>query len=587
MMFFDASVHSEMATIQKRKSHGQTYWYIVESRRVNGKPRPITLAYLGKAEDLLSRLDNQKKFDVKSYSHGDTFSLCKAAEELSIIEIINKYVTPTKKGTKPIRDQLTVGASLLLAAIGRACRPTSKMGWHDWAEGTSLEISLNQSMKKLDSQHFWDQMNTIPEDAIEKIESEIVKKLVEVSGIKLESLFFDTTNFFTYIDSANERCDLPQRGHNKQKRFDLRQVGMALLVSKDGQLPLFHKTYEGNKNDSKVFNENFQNLSARLKAITNDIADLTIVFDKGNNSKENFKEIDNSPGLHYVAGLVSSHFKDLIEEANKNFQTMTIDGEEIPIYRVKKQVWGNERTCVITVSQQLKDGQIQGIHQHLDKKYKVLNELKNQIESPKSRKSFSKEELTDRLNKIIRGQFIDEILKYEIIKLNDQKISFSYNLDHEAFDWLKNNILGRKIHTTNRHNWSNEEICLAYRGQANVEFAFRNLKNPFHTAIRPQFHWTDQKIKVHFLICIIGYLLTSYLYWKIKPVRPARYSMNKMMEDLKTIRLTSFIEQKDGKGLPKTDYKLEKIKPELRPIADTLTIDAKKFKIKLPLVVYK
>jgi hypothetical protein len=63
--------------------------------------------------------------------------------------------------------------------------------------------------------------------------------------------------------------------------------------------------------------------------------------------------------------------------------------------------------------------------------------------------------------------------------------------------------------------------------------------------------------------------------------------MNKMMEDLKTIRLTSFIEQKDGKGLPKTDYKLEKIKPEFRPIADALSIDPKKFKIKLPLVVYK
>ncbi len=576
-----------MATLQKRKSHGQNYWYIVESRRVNGKPRPITLAYLGKAEDLLSRLDNQKSFDVKSYTHGDTFSLCKVAEELSIVDIINKHIAPTKSGGKQTRDELTVGASLLLAAIGRACRPTSKMGWHKWAEGTSLEISLSQSLTKLDSQHFWDQMSTVADAAIEKIESEIVKKLVDQSGIKLDSLFFDTTNFFTFIDSMNEHCDLPQRGHNKQKRFDLRQIGMALLVSKDGQLPLFHKTYEGDKNDSKTFNENFQNLAARLKNIANDIADVTIVFDKGNNSNENFKEIDNCEGLHYVAGLDSSHFKDLIEEANKNFQTMTIEGEDIPVYRIKKEVWGKERTCVVTDSKQLKEGQIQGIHQHLEKKYKVLGELKKQIEATRSRKSFTEEDLTDRLKKIIHGQFINEILKFEIIKLENQKISFTYGLDIEAFEWLKNNILGRKIHTTNRHTWTNEEICLAYRGQANVEFAFRNLKNPYHTAVRPQFHWTDQKIKVHFLICIIGYLLTSYLYLKIKAVRPTQYSMNKMMEDLKTIRLTSFIEQKDGKGLPKTDYKIEKIKSELRPIADALSIDSKKFKIKLPLVVYK
>ena len=83
---------------------------------------------------------------------------------------------------------------------------------------------------------------------------------------------------------------------------------------------------------------------------------------------------------------------------------------------------------------------------------------------------------------------------------------------NNAFEWLKENILGRKIHTTSRHNWTNEEICLAYRGQSTVESAIRNLKNPFHMAVRPQFHWTDQKIKVHYLICILSYLMTSYVY---------------------------------------------------------------------------
>ena len=586
--FVTAIVYSEMATLQKRKSHGQIYWYIVESRRVNGKPRPITLAYLGKAEDLLSRLNNSKAFDVKSYSHGDTFALCQAAEELDVINIINKHIPNGKDGTRPTRDNLTVGASLVLAAAGRVCRPTSKMGWYNWCESTSLEISLSQQFAKLDSQHFWDQMNFVPDTAIELIENDLVKKLVETGGIQLDSLFFDTTNFFTYIDSMNEHCELPQRGHNKQKRFDLRQVGMALLVSREDQFPLFHKTYEGNKNDFTTFSETFQSLSSRLKSIANNFSDITLVFDKGNNSKENFKQIDECSDLHYVAGLVGSHFKDLIEEANKNFQTMTIAGEDVPVFRIKKDIWGQQRTCVVTVSEQLKEGQIQGIQQHLKKKYKTLDQLKKSLESPKARKFYSKDELQERLSQIIRGQFIDEILKFETIELVNGKWSFTYSIDDEAFIWLKENILGRKIHATNRHNWSCEEICLAYRGQSKVESVFRNLKNPYHMAVRPQFHWTDQKIKVHFLICILGYLLTSYAYSKIKAVRPKQYSMHKMMEDLKTIRLASFIEQKDGtKGLPKIDYRLEKMKKELKPIADALGIDSKKFKIKLPLVVYK
>ncbi|MDF1561324.1 MAG: IS1634 family transposase, partial [Bacteroidales bacterium] len=59
-----------MATIQSKTTKGYKYWYIVESRRVNGKPRPIVLAYLGKAEDLLKRLQGNLSFKLKSYSHG-------------------------------------------------------------------------------------------------------------------------------------------------------------------------------------------------------------------------------------------------------------------------------------------------------------------------------------------------------------------------------------------------------------------------------------------------------------------------------------------------------------------------------------
>ena len=336
-----------------------------------------------------------------------------------------------------------------------------------------------------------------------------------------------------------------------------------------------------------TFKENFEDLSERLKSIANNMSDITLVFDKGNNSKENFSKIDSCENFYYVAGLVSSYFKDIIQKANDNFETMVIEGEDIPVYRVKKEIWGVERTCVVTVSKQLKEGQIRGIEQHLIKKYKILDKLKRSIESSRSRLKLSREDLIGRLEKIIRSQFIDEILKFEIIHLENCKPSFRYYIDQESYEHLKNNILGRKIHVTNRHDWSNEEICLAYRGQSKVESVFRNLKNPFHAAIRPQYHWTDQKIRVHFLSCIIGYLLTSYTYSKIKAVRPEQYSINQMMEDLKLIRLTSFIEQKKGsRGLPKVDFKLEKIKNEIKPIANCLGIDSKSIKIKLPLVIY-
>src|SRR3990172_9275694 len=112
-----------MATLQKRRSRGHVYWSIVESRRINGKPRPVMLTYLGRAEDLLKRLTEGIPQMVRSYSHGAVAALLHLAEELQVVDLINRHLPdPSKK----VRDGFIVGASLLLSALGRACQPTSK-----------------------------------------------------------------------------------------------------------------------------------------------------------------------------------------------------------------------------------------------------------------------------------------------------------------------------------------------------------------------------------------------------------------------------------------------------------------------------
>jgi transposase len=570
-----------MAFLAHRVSRGKKYWSIVESRRVNGKPRQVILEYLGTADTLLQRLEDNSKVNISSYSHGDTAALLTQAQELDIVNIINKHVPAGASGKKTMRDGITVGASFLMAAIGRACHPTSKMGWYDWCKTTSLEYCLKSSFKKLDSQHFWDQMDALPEDAIPLIEEEIVTRLLETYDVPLDTLLYDTSNFFTFIDSSNERCSLPKRGKSKQKRYDLRQIGMALLVSRKHQLPLFHKTYEGNKNDYTVFSETLGELSSRLNNITAQLKDVTLVFDKGNNSKENFKELA-SQEIFYVAGLVPSHFKKLIEEANRNFQPIPIGDEEVPAWRVKTEIWDEERTCVVTISKQLKEGQIRGIHQHLEKKYKALEKLKKQLENPKRRTVLDEQEIEGRLSKIIKGQFVEEILKYDLFTLDDGAVSFTYHIDYDAFEKLKDTVLGRRILVTNRHEWTSEEIVLAYRGQAKVEYAFRTIKNPFHMAVRPQFHWTDQKIRIHFLICIIGYLLTMVAYMQAKEQAAYKKCINSFMEDLKQIRLSCQVKMKSRK----VNYQLEKIPRDMKKTANILGLNDENIRVPMNISGY-
>ena len=77
--------------------------------------------------------------------------------------------------------------------------------------------------------------------------------MIQAFPLTLDTLFYDTTNFFTYIASGNDRSTLAQRGHSKQKRTDLRQFSLALLVARDGQIPLYAHVYEGNVVDAQQF----------------------------------------------------------------------------------------------------------------------------------------------------------------------------------------------------------------------------------------------------------------------------------------------------------------------------------------------
>ena len=190
-----------MATIQQKNVRGNKYWYIVESRRVNGKPRPVVLAYLGKADDLLKRLHGNMGFILKSYSHGTVAALLDVAARLGLVDILNKHVKSDRPymTDKPVRNNLTAGVTFLLGAMGRVCMPTSKMGWWNWARGTSAGYLLRCNFSKVDSQHFWDLMDSFPEDAINKAEQEILNQLFDVYQIKTDTLFYDTTNFLYFI----------------------------------------------------------------------------------------------------------------------------------------------------------------------------------------------------------------------------------------------------------------------------------------------------------------------------------------------------------------------------------------------------
>jgi len=577
-------IQIRLASLQRFRVRGHSYWRIVESRRVKGKPGIRVVAYLGKADDLLARLRAAETFSIRSLSHGAVAALFSLARELDVAGTIDRHLEVSgrrsrrrlPRGTRltPRRnDGLSVGESLLLTSLGRACHATSKRGFASWARNTTLGELFGVDIERLTSQHFWDQMEQLPIATIAPIEREIVGRVVERFEIPLETLLYDATNFFTFIASTNTHAELPARGHNKQKRHDLRQVGVALLCTRQDGIPLWHEVHGGQVPDVKSFAEALTAFRQRLVEMGQTLKSLTLVYDKGNVSRANQSLVDTSK-LHYVASLTAASQRALLSEANPKMEAVALDdGEEVRAYRTRRSIWGAERTAIVLLSERLREGQRRGILQHVASAQRWLSRLDQTLKRGKQRRDRAR--IQHDIDARLRGrQHLRKVLKVVLSRDSKGHLALSYAFDEAALAALDYDSLGRIVLISDRDDWTTADIIRAYRGQADVEAVFAHLKDPVHVALRPQFHWTDQKLHVHVLTCILGYLLARLLHLRARKTMEYPHGMERLLEDLEAVRRVTVVHPWGRKGHPRVTTQLEQCNPDLTTFLASMGIKA-------------
>ena len=536
----------------------------------------------------MERLQAADELKVKSHSHGAVAALFALAQELDVAAVIDKHLETTGRRLRPAKapkapqpqrpqknDGLTVGQSLTLAAMGRACHATSKRGFAGWARTTTVaELASVKDVRRLTSQHFWDQMDQVPVEAIAAIEKEIVDRAIKLFKLPLDTVLFDATNFFTFISSDNERAQLPARGKQKQKRNDLRQVSVAMLCSRQHGVPLWHSTYGGNVADAVCFREVLPVLEERMLDLREhgaDIESVTVVYDKGNVSRENQRQVDKCK-LHYVSALTVASQRNLVDEANPKLDSVELGpGQAVPAYRLKREIWGAERTVVVLCSERLRKGQMTGAMQHVTKAMQWLSELAATPERGKQRRTRGRIE-RDIENYLKGRQHLTKLIRFQLSG-EDPHLALTYSFNQHAFDTLANTTFGRVVLMTDRHNWSTADIIRAYHGQAAVEAVFAHLKDPVHLALRPQFHWTDQKLHIHVFTCVLGYLLAQLLHIRARSAGSTYASMEALLEALERVRKVTVLRRAPGAtGPPRVTRQLEDVEPDLAELLPALKI---------------
>ena len=220
-----------MASIVGKRRGKQTYYYLVESARVQGKPRIVSQQYLGSADEVMAKLSATASGQPNRSAHkrfGDLAAVWAMLVRLDVAGIVDE-MAPRRADAAA-----SVGTYLALACANRIIDPCSKREFADWWATTAGPRWVKLGHGALDHRRFWDAMDRLGEGELREIETRLSRRIVSEFGLDLSGLALDMTNFATFIDTANERAPIAQRGKAKQKRTDLRLVGLALVVTRDG-----------------------------------------------------------------------------------------------------------------------------------------------------------------------------------------------------------------------------------------------------------------------------------------------------------------------------------------------------------------
>jgi len=530
-----------MERLESKKINGNTYYYYSEWGWVDGKCRRLWQKYLGKPKDIADAVagGGPRPLCAEVFKWGLPMALWKECCTADVISRVDRLCPKREQG-------LTTGQYLAIAALNRAIQPGSKRSMWQWFADTALLRQLPQASEAvLASQRFWDHMDRIDPETCLSIWKDILRDVTKRENIDLASVSYDGTNFYTFIDTFNSRCELAQRGKNKQGRCNLRQVSYALFCCADGHVPLYYDVYEGNAHDAKQFPVMVKRFHTFFREIVPEqemAPQTTIIFDKGNNSPDNFALLD-SLNLQFVGAVKLNEHKQLAEISNQAADFVPCAQPQLvgtKAFRVNKKVYGRQRVLVVTYNQNLFNAQ--------------WLTLQNDMAKAMERLAVVKQKLQDRSSGIIRGgkmptirsidkqcqdilsrQYMKRVIQTTTQNGPDGIPQLEYGVDTDGVHQVADTYLGKNILITNREDWDDAKIIQAYRSQFIIENVFKEIKDRNTGSWWPLHHWTDSKIRVHGLYCTIAILLRALMLRRVKKAGLA-LSMRRLLSELNAIR---------------------------------------------------
>ena len=279
-------------------------------------------------------------------------------------------------------------------------------------------------------------------------------------SFNFDILFYDVTTL--YFETFEED-QLRKNGFSKDNKSQQPQILIALMVSKEG-FPVAYEVFSGNTFEGHTIIPVIKEFIG-----TNGVKDFTVVADAAMISSENVQQLTQNK-INYIVGARLGNISSALLETIDN-SIVREDGKSI---RIKTD--SGYLICSYSSVRYRKD------------KY----EMDKQIEKAK---------------KVIAKPSKSKKIKFTWTK--DQEIELN-----EALIEKNKKLLGIKGYYTNLEASvaDNKTIIERYHELYKIEQAFRISKNDLQT--RPIFHFKEQPIKLHILICFMALVLSKHIELK-------------------------------------------------------------------------
>jgi transposase len=469
----------------------------------------------------------------------------------------------------------------LLAAIHRICQPGPKTEVPDWYRSSILSTLWEFPAERFTSQAFWDAFEQIlpegPEalspadDPLEQAQLRLLGVWKQKQLVSRRLLAYDTTNFYTYIASSNTRNQLAQRGHNKQGRHNLRQVGLSYVLDGEHGLSLCHHVYPGNVADVEEFSTALTRITRMLDQ--NQIAreTVTLVLDKGSAALANTVALEEA-GVGWISALPWNQAPaELRSRATEELPTCSSAQPGVRAAAEKTLVHGREYLCVVKYSASFAGEQLHSLTTSLSRVLQSLRRLAMELNKPKAR--WKQEQIERKIRRWLSAPFLAELVRYQLEE-QDGGWRLQFDFNSAALPQLLSQRLGRTVLLSNRMDWSAEQIVAGYGGQQSIERVFRGLKDGKWLGWDPMYHWTDRKIRIHAFYCMLGISLLQYVHQQAK-AGWADLSVEQLLEELDQIKQFVLLYPPQGeKGPPRTAYVLSQQTLAQQALVKTLGLAA-------------